>query len=144
MIRPMTSDVSALSGGVAKSHQAIHFVSSAPSKIPYGGFSPVRLQASLPDVTFRDAPAPRYRHPPSRQAFTHLLFGSLGLRPIRTCRTPTQTHSPSGPWLRQWLCCPPASSLTMATSELLHRTAGFLYCRRLSRPRRSPLLSLRA
>ena len=44
MIRSMTSDVSALSGCVAKSHQTIHFVSSAPSKIPYGGFSPVRLQ----------------------------------------------------------------------------------------------------
>ena len=40
----MTSDVSALSGFVANGHQAIHFVSSAPSKIPYGGFSPVRLQ----------------------------------------------------------------------------------------------------
>ena len=44
MIRPITSDVSALSSVVANSHQAIHFVSSAPSKIPYGGFSPVRLQ----------------------------------------------------------------------------------------------------
>ena len=44
MIRPMTSSVSALSGVVANGHQAIHFVSSAPSKIPYGGFSPVRLQ----------------------------------------------------------------------------------------------------
>ena len=45
MIRLMTSSVSALSGIVANGHQAIHFVSSAPSKIPYGGFSPVRLQA---------------------------------------------------------------------------------------------------
>ena len=45
MIRPMTSDVSALSSIVANGHQAMHFVSSAPSKIPYGGFSPVRLQA---------------------------------------------------------------------------------------------------
>jgi hypothetical protein len=47
MLRPMTSVVSALSGCVANSHQAIHLVSSAPSKIPYGGFSPVRLQTSL-------------------------------------------------------------------------------------------------
>ncbi len=45
MLRPMTSCVSALSGIVANSHQAIYLVSSAPSKIPYGGFSPVRLQA---------------------------------------------------------------------------------------------------
>ena len=45
VVRPMTSDVSALSGIVANGHQAMHSVSSAPSKIPYGGFSPVRLQA---------------------------------------------------------------------------------------------------
>src|SRR5208337_2926012 len=41
----MTSSVSALSGIVANGHQAIHFVSSAPSKIPYGGFSPVKCGA---------------------------------------------------------------------------------------------------
>ena len=62
MIRPMTSNVSALSGGVANGHQAIHFVSSAPSKIPYGGFSPVRLQTSL------------MPQPPSR-ALSHSLIG---------------------------------------------------------------------
>src|SRR5208337_1496824 len=45
VIRPMTSSVSALSGIVANGHQAIHFVSSAPSKIPYGGFSPVKCGA---------------------------------------------------------------------------------------------------
>ena len=47
MSRPMASHVSTLSGCVANRHQAIHLVSSAPSKIPYGGFSPVRLQTSL-------------------------------------------------------------------------------------------------
>jgi len=41
MFRPMTSNVAALSGIVANGHQTLHFVSSAPSKIPYGGFSPV-------------------------------------------------------------------------------------------------------
>ena len=45
MSRSMASVVSALSGIVANGHQAVHYVSSAPSKIPYGGFSPVRLQA---------------------------------------------------------------------------------------------------
>src|SRR5439155_3457081 len=54
MIRPMASNVSALSGNVANGHQAIHFVSSAPSKIPYGGFSPVRLQ-----TRFRQRPPSR-------------------------------------------------------------------------------------
>jgi len=42
--RPVTSGVSALSGSVAYGHQAMQHVSSNPSKIPYGGFSPVRLQ----------------------------------------------------------------------------------------------------
>jgi hypothetical protein len=42
--RSMASSVSALSGGVANGHQTVHSVSSTPSKIPYGGFSPVRLQ----------------------------------------------------------------------------------------------------
>src|SRR5437899_6317857 len=62
MIRLMASSVSALSGFVANGHQAIHFVSSAPSKIPYGGFSPVRLQTRL---------TPR----PSSQACPRLLIG---------------------------------------------------------------------
>ena len=44
MFRPMAPDVSVLSNFVANGHQTLHFVSSAPSKIPYGGFSPVRLQ----------------------------------------------------------------------------------------------------
>jgi hypothetical protein len=45
VVRTMASEVSALSGIVANGHQFMHSVSSAPSKIPYGGFSPVRLQA---------------------------------------------------------------------------------------------------
>ena len=47
MVRSIASDVSTLSGCVAKGHQTVHLVSSTPSKIPYGGFSPVRLQTSL-------------------------------------------------------------------------------------------------
>ena len=62
MIRPMASDVSTLSGGVANGHQIMHFVSFALSKIPYGGFSPVRLQTSL------------MPQPPSR-ALSHPLIG---------------------------------------------------------------------
>src|SRR5437762_1619300 len=41
MIRPMTSNVSAFSGGVANGHKAIHLVSSVLSKISHGGFSQV-------------------------------------------------------------------------------------------------------
>ena len=57
MVRLRASIVSALPGFVANGRQALHHVSSAPSKIPYGGFSPVRLQIGLPDATF--APAHR-------------------------------------------------------------------------------------
>ena len=121
MIRPMTSNVSALSGGVANGHQAIDFVSSAPSKIPYGGFSPVRLQTRL---------TPR---PPSR-AFLRRLIGRPGryLRPRRfirsgTCvqsapRTSDHDRESSGPWLPSRLYCPASSSLTMATSAPLSAT----------------------
>ena len=66
MFRPMTSNVSALSGIVAKGHQAIQHVSSSPSKIPYVGFSPVRLQTGI---------GPRSSHTQeglsARPAFTH-------------------------------------------------------------------------
>ena len=52
MIRPMTSDVSALSGFVAKWSPGHAFVSSAPSKIPYGGFSPGTAPNGLSAATF--------------------------------------------------------------------------------------------
>ena len=52
MGRPAASGVSVLSDFVANGRQAIHHVSSPPSKIPYGGFSPVRLQTGPPDATF--------------------------------------------------------------------------------------------
>lgn len=65
MLRPMTSDVSALSGIVANGHQAVHSASSAPSKIPYGGFSPVRLQTRLPAATFAHGTPQVYRPLPS-------------------------------------------------------------------------------
>ncbi len=47
MFRSMTSIVSAFSGFVAKGHQTMQFVSSSPSKIPYVGFSPIRLQTGI-------------------------------------------------------------------------------------------------
>ncbi len=47
-VQSVASDVSALSSGVANGHQTIQHVSSSLSKIPYGGFSPVRLQTGSP------------------------------------------------------------------------------------------------
>ncbi len=48
MCRSVASDVSALSSGVANSDQTMQHVSSSLSKIPYVGFSPVRLQTGSP------------------------------------------------------------------------------------------------
>ena len=115
MFRPVTSVVSALSGCVANGHQTLHFVSSAPSEIPYGGFSPVRLQTRF---------TPR---PPSPVGF-HRLIGRhcRYLRPrrlvrSRACaqaapRTSDHDRGSSGPWLPNRLYCPVGSLLTMATS----------------------------
>jgi len=121
MIRPMTSNVSALSGIVANGHQAIHFVSSAPSKIPYGGFSPVRLQTRL---------TPR---PPSRACQRPLIgrhcrylvsqcFVRSGSFDQTAPRTSDRDHRSSGPWLPGRLYCPAGSSLTIATSAPLSAT----------------------
>jgi hypothetical protein len=145
MIRPMTSNVSALSGSVANGHQAIHFVSSTPSKIPYGGFSPVRLQTHL---------TPR---PPSR-AIQRPLIGRhcrylLSQRFIRSRSydqaapgTSDHDRESSGPWLPSRLYCPAGSLLTMATSAPLSTTPRIMnYSARLrDRPasrRGSPIYS---
>jgi hypothetical protein len=48
LFRPVASKVSALSSGVANGDQTMQHVSSSLSKIPYGGFSPVRLQTGSP------------------------------------------------------------------------------------------------
>ena len=62
MFRSMASDVSALSSSVANSHQTLHLVSPTPSKIPYGGFSAVRLQTPLDAAaTFASAAPLAYR-----------------------------------------------------------------------------------
>ena len=145
MIRPMASNVSTLSGCVANSHQAIHLVSSAPSKIPYGGFSPVRLQTRL---------TPR---PPSRTSLRPLIGRHCrDLRPRRLVRsrscdqaapkTSDHDRESSGPWLPDRLYCPAGSLLTMATSAPLSATQWIMdYSTRLrDRPasrRGSPIYS---
>jgi hypothetical protein len=119
MIRPMTSSVSALSGIVANGHQAIHFVSSAPSKIPYGGFSPVRLQASC-----------QHRPSPPVSGFDGATVEISTARVWFRSRTRVRRHSqfltphadpvalgsPAGCSVR------PGSLLTMATSAPLSAT----------------------
>jgi hypothetical protein len=121
MIRPMTSSVSTLSGCVANGHQAIHFVSSAPSKIPYGGFSPVRLQTRL-------TPRPPSRACPSPLIGRHCRYlVSRRFARSRSCdqaapRTSDHDRESSGPWLPNRLYCPAGSSLTTTTSAPLPAT----------------------
>ena len=143
MIRPMTSNVAALSGIVANGHQALHFVSSAPSKIPYGGFSPVRLQTRLT------------QRPPSRTCHRPLIgrhcrhlvsrrFIRSGSFDQSAPGTSDHDRESSGPWLPVRLYCPVGSLLTMATSAPLRVTRRLMDYSAESRdqpanPRGSPI-----
>src|SRR5260370_8794010 len=105
MIRPMASNVSALSGIVANGHQAIHFVSSTPSKIPYGGFSPVRLQTRLtPRPPSRASHRPLIaRHSRYLVSRRFVLIGSFD-QPAPT--TSDHDRWASCPCLPHRFCCP--------------------------------------
>jgi hypothetical protein len=145
MFRSMASIVSVLSDVVAKRPSGRASVSSSPSKIPYGGFSPVRLQIDIP---------PR----PSSPAHTRwsLIRGpqsvcpaasvspfqgnrrtesALGNRPSGRCRS-------RGPWLPGGLYCPAGSSLIMASSEALAFTRRLMHLPSgLAKTRDSPIYS---
>jgi hypothetical protein len=124
MIRSMTSIVSTVSSFVAKGHQTMHHVSCSPSKIPYVGFSPVRLQTGI---------QPRPSLPPQRlkrEVRIHRCSGSLYeakavasgscYSPLSgSIDLPAPAIQSRGPWLACGLCCPAGSSLTMASSETL-------------------------
>ena len=147
MLRPMTSNVAALSGVVANGHQAIHLVSAAPSKIPYGGFSPVRLQTRLtPRPPSRAQPRPLIgRHCRYLQPRRFILNGPCGQSAPRFS---DHDRESSGPWLPVRLCCPVGSSLTMATSAPLTATQRLMtYSAELrvspARRRGSPICSAR-
>jgi hypothetical protein len=91
MGRSMTSNVSALSGFVANGHQTVHDVSFCPSEIPYGGFSPVRLQTGLgPSPSSAGARPMTYRRPEFRSPAVILApqgaIAALCRRPIAVRR----------------------------------------------------------
>jgi len=102
-------------------------VSSSPSKIPYGGFSPVRLQTGIPPRP-SSARSGSNLHP--APAYTRRKFLS---RKRATSRRGTfvQAALPSsdrtlpsrGPWLASGLYCPTGSTLTMTSSETLGSSA---------------------
>ena len=114
MRRPATSAVSTLSGFVAYGRQAMQHVSSPLPKIPYVGFSPVRLQTGL---LLR----------PSRPPTPSRLYAAVACRrpkypilPLCVGSEPVSARLRSrGPWLASGLCCPARSLLTMTSSEAL-------------------------
>jgi len=91
-------------------------VSLSPSKIPYDGFSPVRLQMG------------RQARPSSSHDLyvPHTtVFGSVALASISASRRPVALPS-RGPSLGSGLCCPPASNATMASSAPLGTSRRFM------------------
>jgi hypothetical protein len=145
MFRPVASGVSALSSIVANGHQTLHFVSSAPSEIPYGGFSPVRLQTRLtPRPPSPTCPRPLIgRHCRDLGSRRFVRSGSCDQSAPRTS---DHDRESSGPWLPDRLYGPVGSSLTMATSAPLSAAQRIMvYAARLrdqpASPRGSPIYS---
>jgi hypothetical protein len=96
-------------------------VSSSPSKIPYGEFSPGRLQTGIP---LRPSPtrSGSSRHPAS--AYTRLKSlsrkraTSRSGTGVQAALSPSDRTLPSrSPWLASGFCCPAGSTLTMTSSE---------------------------
>ena len=135
MCRPVTSEVSVFSDFVAKGHQAMHHGSSSLSKIPYGGFSPVRLQTGCqprpsPGADGLSAkpasPVPRPTYTGPQPAARRGATPRRGVRiPViepklkRRYPPPPPALQSRGPWLARGFCGPAGSSLTMASSETL-------------------------
>jgi len=119
-------------------------VSSTPSKIPYVGFSPVRLQTGIQPQPSSEAMSRAYMRPGVQApAACGLLRGKPDdaghVQPF------SWTIRSRGPWLASGLCCPAGSSLTMASSEPLGLSRRFMnysagLCLR-PRPRGSPIYS---
>jgi hypothetical protein len=118
------------------------WVSSAPSKIPYGGFSPVRLQTNFQASDLHGARrgssavhirrlTPLIRGLSVRTQHARRALRQVGARGAKAqSRTrisrfnrarflPTSTRSSRGPWLARRFCCPSRSWLTTASSATL-------------------------
>jgi hypothetical protein len=93
MFRPAASGVSALSGSVANDRQAVHHVSFSPSKIPYGGFSPVRLQAGRRRQPSPPVSPPMAYMPPKLLRFPLTLARSGNRRTVSASRRNPSKHT---------------------------------------------------
>ena len=124
MFRSVTSKVSAVSSFVANGHQILHHVSCSPSKIPYIGFSPVRLQTDIqPRPSHKGVRFKRedhIHHTPhslyAAKAESSISYSHKGIHGGDISQTASQSR---GPWLAKGLCCPLRSSLTTASSAPL-------------------------
>jgi|GEM_PF-1332306 hypothetical protein len=108
-------------------------LSSSPSKIPYGEFSPVWLQTGIPR---RPSPtrSGSSRHPAPAyytrlKSLSRKRATSRSGTFVQTALSPSDRTLPSrGPWLASGFCCPAGWTLTMTSSETLgssRPTSGF-------------------
>jgi hypothetical protein len=86
--RPMASCVSALSSIVANGHQVLPSFPPPPLFIPYGGFSPVRLEASLSPSTLPSPFRISFDAGLAIHPFLAFLIQASGIAAV-----------PTGPWL---------------------------------------------
>jgi hypothetical protein len=106
-------------------------VSPSPSKIPYGEFSPVRLQTGIrprPSPTRSGSslhPAPAYTRLKSR---SRKRATSRSGTCVQAALSPSDRTLPSrGPWLASGFCCPAGSTLTMTSSETLNPSRRLMH-----------------
>ena len=107
-------------------------LSSSPSKIPYGEFSPVWLQTGIPR---RPSPtrSGSSRHPAPAyytrlKSLSRKRATSRSGTFVQTALSPSDRTLPSrGPWLASGFCCPAGWTLTMTSSETLG-SPGATYC----------------
>ena len=129
MGRLVASNVSTLLGCVANRDQTMHHDSCSPSKIPYGGFSPVRLQTGIqlqPSSAVRRFKCKVHirRRAANLYAATAAISGTYGPCGHDKRRPLIAALQSRGPWLSAGLCCPSRSTLTMASSETLVPTTA--------------------
>ena len=132
MFRSITSIISAVSSFVANGHQILHHVSCSPSKIPYIGFSPVRLQTDIqPRPSLRRSRVKRevrmHRSQHSLYVATAAGSNSCSRLGIYNGAISQEASQSRGPWLANGLCCPLRSSLTTASSAPLDASFRLIF-----------------
>ncbi len=101
------------------------YVSCSPSKIPYVGFSPVRLQTGI-----KLQPSPQQHNLNARHICITLTMTYMQLKSwslslvaltdnLNIAELTAMTIQSRDPWLSCGLCCPTGSSLIMVSSETL-------------------------